>query len=35
MQFADLTRGDEDMDQVFGTVDYQADVRKDDFLRMF
>jgi len=35
MHFADLTRGDLDMEQVFGSVDYEADVRDPGFFKKF
>ena len=35
MHFADRQRGDQDLDQVFGCVDYQAEALKPDFFESF
>ena len=35
MYFADKTRGDLDMEEVFGVVEYQQDVRNPEFLELF
>jgi hypothetical protein len=35
MHFADLHRGEQDMDAIFGEDFYEADVRKPDFFERF